>query len=316
MNPTAGLFTYVTIYQCFHFPFRLVSFLCTVIIDFSVGLVAGITAAILSVVLRGFWVKGQLLKAGQGHTELYIPNGMYDNYKTGSMVKVFRYESSLYFTTVADFRKQLFEVALDPKRMNKLLTKIQSNLAELTADDVEVVMESSGKPDIPEWYGNKTPINKKGKDKPKTLSVADTSATIQTAMSRYKKSLQGKGAVKSVDLRLVSKMMKMSAIQRKLEHVTAVIVDCSAISYCDVMGLNTIDQLNKEYKEVNIPFVLANVNSSLIEKLEVRGLYKRQGSDLLIYATVHDAVMAFAAEGYRDDMDLVDIDLNTSVTEA
>ncbi len=38
----------------------MITFLCTVVLDFTIGLLAGIGAAMLSIVLRGFFAKGQV----------------------------------------------------------------------------------------------------------------------------------------------------------------------------------------------------------------------------------------------------------------
>ena len=72
--------------------------------------------------------------------------------------------------------------------------------------------------------------------------------------------------------------------------VAGIIVDCSCISYIDVMGLKMISQLSSDFRDNGIKFALANCCISLIVKLKI------YNPDILIFPTIHDAFIAIEYE--------------------
>lgn len=64
-----------------------------------------------------------------------------------------------------------------------------------------------------------------------------------------------------------------------------VILDCSAMTYVDIMGMNTLKQVYVDYSEVDIPLVFAACHPVLLHKMSLNDKLK----DAPVYPTVHDA---------------------------
>ena len=75
-------------------------------------------------------------------------------------------------------------------------------------------------------------------------------------------------------------------------NLRVIVLDCSAMTYVDIMGLDAIAQMHGDFKNLEVELVLAGCNRSLIQKLHQKGLYGHEESKLKIYIGVHDAVVA------------------------
>ena len=221
--------------------------LATTILDVPFGLGLGILTAILSVILQGFIVKGHQLTPPQENSDLYVAANMYEC-TVDSAVRVFRYESNLYFVTAADFKQQLCAATLNPQKL-----ALQQEQRE-----------------------------KEGRKAEKT---AGTMANNQTAMKLSNDIDMVNNNTKDITENITEKQG-----DEDQHNISGIVLDCSAISYIDVMGLNAIEQMFNDFKGVNIPLALAACNNTLLKKLEGRNLYGDDKVELQIFATVHDAV--------------------------
>ena len=74
--------------------------------------------------------------------------------------------------------------------------------------------------------------------------------------------------------------------------ITCIIIDCSTITYVDIMGLYLLRQLKIEYERIGVNFVLACCPTMLINKLKRCGLVAEKDTVIEFYPTIHDAVKA------------------------
>ena len=72
--------------------------------------------------------------------------------------------------------------------------------------------------------------------------------------------------------------------------ITCIILDCSTITYVDIMGLYLLQQLTIDYEKVGVNFVLACCPIMLINKLKRCGLVSDKDTIIHFYPTIHDAV--------------------------
>ncbi|KAK2163558.1 hypothetical protein LSH36_77g01072 [Paralvinella palmiformis] len=80
----------------------------------------------------------------------------------------------------------------------------------------------------------------------------------------------GVNGIASVDdLKLNDDVAKSDDIPTDSTHT--IVVDCSPISYTDVMGLDLLKTLHKDYRKVGIELVLAAVGPSVLRKLNLAG---------------------------------------------
>uniref|UniRef100_A0A8C6ZN57 Sulfate transporter n=1 Tax=Nothoprocta perdicaria TaxID=30464 RepID=A0A8C6ZN57_NOTPE len=72
----------------------------------------------------------------------------------------------------------------------------------------------------------------------------------------------------------------------------AIIVDCSSISFLDTTGVNTLKEILKDYKELNISVLLACCNPSVIDSLKRGGYFGKDFGNMqeLLFYSIHNAV--------------------------
>jgi anti-anti-sigma regulatory factor len=88
---------------------------------------------------------------------------------------------------------------------------------------------------------------------------------------------------------------KISTKHLQPTKLHAVNLDCSAMSYIDVVGLNALKEVGSELLKQDICFCLAEVPRPTAQKMEIAGVIspldnENGSSTLTIYPTVHDAV--------------------------
>ena len=74
-----------------------------------------------------------------------------------------------------------------------------------------------------------------------------------------------------------------------------IILDCSSITYIDIMGFNLIKILKGDYAQAGVSLVLASCSAALCGKLEAAGIGENPGDEgckVAIYPTIHDAIVA------------------------
>uniref|UniRef100_A0A8B9SDE8 Sulfate transporter n=1 Tax=Apteryx owenii TaxID=8824 RepID=A0A8B9SDE8_APTOW len=72
----------------------------------------------------------------------------------------------------------------------------------------------------------------------------------------------------------------------------AIVVDCSSISFLDTTGVNTLKEILKDYKELNISVLLACCNPSVIDSLKRGGYFGKDFGSMqeLLFYSIHNAV--------------------------
>uniref|UniRef100_UPI00398F2BE8 sulfate transporter n=1 Tax=Pristiophorus japonicus TaxID=55135 RepID=UPI00398F2BE8 len=81
-----------------------------------------------------------------------------------------------------------------------------------------------------------------------------------------------------------------------------VIIDCSVIQFLDTVGITTVKEVVKDYKQIGIPILLSNCNASVIDSLRKGGYFENGTINTLLFYSVHDAVM-FASNEHQKNGD-------------
>ncbi|KFO59805.1 Sulfate anion transporter 1, partial [Corvus brachyrhynchos] len=73
----------------------------------------------------------------------------------------------------------------------------------------------------------------------------------------------------------------------------ALVVDCSSISFLDTTGVNTLKEILKDYKNLNISVLLACCNPSVIDSLKRGGYFGRDFGCMqeMLFYSIHNAVL-------------------------
>uniref|UniRef100_A0A8C9EVE7 Solute carrier family 26 member 1 n=1 Tax=Pavo cristatus TaxID=9049 RepID=A0A8C9EVE7_PAVCR len=72
----------------------------------------------------------------------------------------------------------------------------------------------------------------------------------------------------------------------------ALVVDCSSIPFLDTTGVNTLKEILKDYKELNISILLACCNPSVIDSLKRGGYFGKDFGSMqeMLFYSIHNAV--------------------------
>uniref|UniRef100_A0A8B9Z3K4 Solute carrier family 26 member 1 n=1 Tax=Buteo japonicus TaxID=224669 RepID=A0A8B9Z3K4_9AVES len=72
----------------------------------------------------------------------------------------------------------------------------------------------------------------------------------------------------------------------------ALVVDCSSISFLDTTGVNTLKEILKDYKDLNISVLLACCNPSVIDSLKRGGYFGKDFGSMqeMLFYSIHNAV--------------------------
>ena len=101
----------------------LVTWFFTCATDVAYGLAIGLFFVLFATVAQTMWTKGYP-KGTVGASDLYVQASSYSKVKPMDEVTVFYFESSLYYATVPNFKKQLFAATVNPvELMNKAKTQ-------------------------------------------------------------------------------------------------------------------------------------------------------------------------------------------------
>ena len=225
------------------------TFLSTVFLDVSLGLLVGISFSVLTIVLQGCFVKGYTL-ASQKNSEVYVSTTQYQDVQIFDSIMVFKYESILYFTTASHFKEQVQRAYEDfPRNNSQADNGGKRSGGHISNGHIETVTDLTD------------------------LSVLNKNNQHNTT-----------GITNKEDV---------AKFDQKESNLKVIVLDCSAISYIDIMGLDVMREIREDFQNLGVDLVLACCSRSMLHKLQQKGLYGGEESNLKIFVTVHDAVMAY-----------------------
>ncbi len=235
----------------------VVTFVSVICLGLSSGLLIGIGFSVLTIALQAFKSKGFSL--GNAHnSELYTPIDSHELAREVDGFKVFRFESGLHFASRDRFKQQLYKTTLNPQEI-KIRQKKQGKLAAQESKEKDmkngnVVHTVNGHVhDSNEMIGSK---NSKG------MNINDS---VSSSSSSKRKS--------DMTIALTS-------------DIHTVVIDCSSMTYMDIMGLQTLNQVFMEYHSIDVTTKLTNCSVGMLRTLDNAGVT----SQCMIYPTVHDAI--------------------------
>ena len=100
----------------YDFAIWLVTWASVVFLDIDIGLAIGVSFSVATVAVQACFSKGTIL-ATTGHIDLHQPHGKHELSEEISGIKIFRFESSLHFASVTQFKDQLFRLTANPQRL-------------------------------------------------------------------------------------------------------------------------------------------------------------------------------------------------------
>ncbi|KAL8577748.1 hypothetical protein ACOMHN_065565 [Nucella lapillus] len=204
--------------------------------DLDIGLLAGVVFSMITVMVIGQLAQGRLLGKATDEDLLLTVNR--EGICPVPGVKIFRFESSLYFATEERFRNQLYTLVVDPSTL-PIYISIQSPTNE--------------KDSAPNSISPHSPLH----DSQASPDNQPTSPILNNARGE------------------------------DLEHGTRhVILDCSAMTYIDVSGLDMLKLVMTQFSRVGIEVWLAEVPVGTLGTLERAGFVESLGKERIFYSVM------------------------------
>ena len=101
------------------FSIWVVTWLSSIVLSLDLSLLVGIGWSILTIALTAMVGKGYTLGRGK-HQDLYAPTEQHKMAVMPEGVVVYRYESSLFFATINNFKRQLYKATVDPQQITNV----------------------------------------------------------------------------------------------------------------------------------------------------------------------------------------------------
>ena len=241
----------------------VITFLAVTILDIDIGLAIGIGISILSLIFQTHRASVDTL-GNADNSELYVSCKEYNNLGDthGDGLFIVKFRSALHFANVERFKEQLFMKTINPATMLKEQeneVKIVKTVYDQTTDE----------------YINKT------KEMTTGVNFAFVKDIEKDAIQNHKTNCNNlpSPSVCSNSRSNISETPNEAA-------QTLIIMDCSAITYIDLMGLNLLKQLQKLYRKSGVELLLANCDRDLLKKL----ILNDTSVDEFVYPSVQDAV--------------------------
>ncbi|KAL8599589.1 hypothetical protein ACOMHN_065198 [Nucella lapillus] len=243
----------------------LVSFLATVLLDVDLGLLVGIIFALLTVIIRQQRPRACLLGQVPG-TDLYKDVSVIKAAESLDHIRIFRFESALFFANSEYFKTSLYKMTADPAVLKKRKKRADKELLKTA---------TSEKPT--------TTLSTNDDSNPTTDSVAVTGDSLTEAVDVS----QTTDLLRDVPNEIIGESL---VVLPTVTDIYFIIIDCTTIGYVDSVGVKVLQQVIMEMRMYSIQVFFAHCKAAVREMFEKTNFYKTSDKQCL-FLTVHDAVL-------------------------
>ncbi|XP_052105599.1 solute carrier family 26 member 6-like [Mytilus californianus] len=284
-----------------------VTFLATVILDVGLGLMVGIAFAFFFV-LRNSLRPHMCVLGNVPGTSVYRDIATNRTVTEVPGIKIFRFESNLYFANADQFRDRLYDKTkinprkLKSKKQKTLYKALLQRKRELELAEIDAKAEKKR--------------TKKELEKQKSSIEEEVNKEIPEEWTEEHDQLLAKE----------KKELKKIFLRAWIPPIHTLIIDCSVVSYLDTVAVKVLTQIFADFKEIGIKVFLAGCREDVRDLLKRTEFYRSVDYNP-IYYTVHEAVIIanelntinlFQREPGRVDMHSIetetDIDLSLATT--
>lgn len=239
----------------------LVTFSATALLDVDLGLMVGVVFALLTVIIRSQRPYSCILGQVPG-TDIYKDISVYKVAEETPNIKIFRFDSALFFANSEFFKSSLYKLTVNPNDLKEKMRKINKKKKKDDKDQIGLSIQVDPE-DPATGLGSKEGQNGNGQGVVVSGSNVDTDGTSSNG----------------------------TRDMHALTDIQYIILDCSTMSYVDSMGVKVLRQVISELKAFNITVYLAQCKSSVREMFESTGFYNT-GPRHYMFITIHDAVVS------------------------
>lgn len=240
----------------------LAAFVSSVLLGLDLGLLVSIGFGILTVIYRTQYPHSSVL----GHvpdTDLYLSVEEYEEAAQSEGIKIFHFNSSIYFANSDHYVSSLKEqTGVNPEHIQSL-RKAQKKKSRKSKENHTLVVSADGEQGVSHEL------------------VANNHSTDKE-QSRQENGQAAAGADTDSEEAVFIKTICAQA------H--SVVLDWSCTGFIDSVGAKAIKQVIKEYAAVDVQVVIAGCNGSVLDELE-RLQFFTEMKRSIFFPTVHDAVL-------------------------
>ncbi|CAF0910256.1 unnamed protein product [Adineta steineri] len=249
----------------------MITFWGVVLLDVDYGLYIGVVAMILLLIIRSqrphATSLGYLSSAG-----VYEDQNAYPSATDIPNIKIFRFEENIYYANV-DMFKKLF--------IKRIGLRVDDQIKAMNDEIMNVEREYK-------------------------LQLAKPSNKFKNIKRHFRKeneTIQNDEIVIDENKILEEKNEKIEEVRKKYRpNFDHIIIDCSPINYMDMMGIKTLIQIFKDYKEIGVTVLLCQVRPTVYQQLKRMSYMDVAGLEN-IHVSINDAVMhALKTRATRDSI--------------
>ncbi|XP_038867172.1 solute carrier family 26 member 6-like [Salvelinus namaycush] len=286
----------------------LVTLVCTILLNLDLGLAASIAFSLLTVIFRTQLPRYSILGQVPG-TELYLDTDTYEEAKEIRGITIFRSSTTVYYTNA-----ELYLDALQKKSgidIGKLLTRkkkrdakqkrkdkkeekkakkeakkqngVNGHLPNGTVHPEDKVDVEKGSPDL---KGNRTDI---------ALTDRPTNGQVNWAYEQQGTGLDlgsETGSHGDDAITQTSSTIGEEKRGRSSDNDThTIILDLSTASFVDTVTVMMLNNIFRDYREIDIDIYLAGCQVCVVEQLSRASFFSESIPKSRLFTTVHDAVL-------------------------
>ena len=323
----------------FDFIIWLSTFLSVVFLDIDYGLCVGVCVSLVTVVFQTQFASGYRL--GRVPNEgLLVEHKLYYSSQEIKGIKVFRFESNLYFANAEIFRGLLYKKTVNPRKYLKQLQKREKRQQKLkkyikplfnSADLLNRAGNLKAEEKKPDFRLDNPVFSLSAEDSPSTTAKTSlpkpaTNSPVSFVSSGRTSNGPGSGTKQQEGRRnSCTPSMDSSTVYVEEEEdpedggiliseekfnlmksVHHVILDFSRVNYMDASGANVLSHICTEYEHVNIRVFLASCNHNIRQTMLHAGVIEHY-TNSNIFVTVGDAITQARIENVqKKNVDLSD----------
>ncbi|KAM9506358.1 solute carrier family 26 member 6 isoform 9-T9 [Salvelinus alpinus] len=286
----------------------LVTLVCTILLNLDLGLAASIAFSLLTVIFRTQLPRYSILGQVPG-TELYLDTDTYEEAKEIPGITIFRSSTTVYYTNA-----ELYLDALQKKSgidIGKLLTRKKKRDAKQKRKDKKE--EKKGKKEAKKQNGvnghlpngtvhpeDKVDVEKgspdlKGNRTDIALTDRPTNGQVNWAYEQQGTGLDlgsETGSHGDDAITQTSSTIGEEKRGRSSDNDThTIILDLSTASFVDTVTVMMLNNIFRDYREIDIDIYLAGCQVCVVEQLSRASFFSESIPKSRLFTTVHDAVL-------------------------
>ncbi|BFZ10563.1 hypothetical protein BsWGS_13602 [Bradybaena similaris] len=268
----------------------LITFAATVLLDVDLGLLVGVGFGLLTTIIRSQRPYSCVLGQVPG-TDIYRDISVYKTAEEAPGIKIFRFDSALFFANAEFFKSSLYKLTEDPNYLKKKQRRLNKQKKKDDKAFLKMSVDSTGSTNFapedidPDFIG-------KNEDNQHMNSISLPASKLDSQSTVTPSTTTGSSSTAPNSIKV--EMETDTSLQKELPALTDInfiILDCSTMSYVDSMGVKVLQQVITEFKAFNITVYLAQCKSSIREMFECTNFYKT-GNKQFLFVTIHDAVVS------------------------